>query len=125
MKLDRDPFIIIATKEEQDLILKQVICFDVGRELVYLLLSSLRLDLDNGCWFRKEDWSVYSSVKKIPAHRVSFWAFKGIKPAYNMQICHNCDRRGCINPDHLFQGSLGDNHQDALNKRRVFHIRIK
>lgn len=35
-----------------------------------------------------------------------------------MVVCHKCDNPPCINPDHLFVGTLSDNTQDMLQKFR-------
>lgn len=33
-------------------------------------------------------------------------------------VCHNCDNRLCINPKHLFLGSIWDNNDDRFQKGR-------
>lgn len=56
--------------------------------------------------------------KQLGSHRVSWMFNKGNIPK-NMQICHKCDNRSCVNPDHLFLGNAFDNMQDAYNKGRM------
>jgi hypothetical protein len=31
---------------------------------------------------------------------------------------HKCDNPACVNPDHIFEGTLSDNMQDCLRKKR-------
>ena len=52
------------------------------------------------------------------AHRASYEVHKGPIPE-GMLVCHHCDNRKCINPDHLFVGTVKDNVQDALAKGRL------
>jgi Pyruvate/2-oxoacid:ferredoxin oxidoreductase delta subunit len=121
MKLDRDPLIFQARSFEIELILKQ---FKIQDVRTLKLLNPLYIDLDNGCWFHNLDWSVYTTINKQRAHRLAWELWTGIKPPINREVCHNCDRRGCFCPDHLFLGTHGDNMQDARNKGRVFNIRL-
>jgi hypothetical protein len=56
--------------------------------------------------------------KVIDAHRISYELHNTVIPP-GMYVCHTCDNRKCVNPNHLFLGSAKDNHQDAVNKNRI------
>jgi hypothetical protein len=60
-----------------------------------------------------------SGVKRPEyAHRYSWKMANGEIPA-GMLICHRCDHRSCVRPDHLFVGTSRDNVMDAVGKGRM------
>src|SRR6266850_5925539 len=59
--------------------------------------------------------------KIIRAHRFS-WELHFGKIPKGMLICHHCDNRKCINPEHLFLGTIKDNARDCTLKGRRPHL---
>ena len=50
-------------------------------------------------------------------HRVSWWLARRIWPEIFF-ICHHCDNRLCVRPEHLFIGTAEDNVNDMDRKGR-------
>jgi hypothetical protein len=54
--------------------------------------------------------------RHLQAHRASWIAHHGPIPK-GLLVCHRCDVRTCINPDHLFLGTQKENMQDKVAKQ--------
>ena len=54
----------------------------------------------------------------VRAHHVSWKIYHGAWPKSAEIILHKCDNPPCVNPDHLFLGTLKDNSMDMMRKGR-------
>lgn len=72
-------------------------------------------------WLRGLSNRGYGKVTKdgkcTGAHRVSYEISKGKIPD-GLCVLHKCDNPACVNPHHLFLGTLSDNIQDSIKKGR-------
>lgn len=51
-------------------------------------------------------------------HQASWMVHRGSIPA-GLFVCHHCDVKVCINPDHLYLGTAAQNTQDATDRGRI------
>lgn len=79
---------------------------------------------ENDCWIfggsqaRNGYGRFYFRGKSWLAHRAAYVLWIG-KISAGMDICHKCDVRNCINPNHLFEGTRSDNMRDCASKGRT------
>ena len=53
------------------------------------------------------------------AHRTSFFAYNGSIDT-ELLVLHSCDNTGCVNPEHLRQGTHKDNTADMYERGREY-----
>ena len=79
----------------------------------------------NDCWLwvgSKRSGYGYFRVGKnrVGCHRW-IWEYYNGPIAIGMDICHKCNVRNCVNPNHLFVGTRKENMEDMVRKNRDSH----
>jgi hypothetical protein len=95
----------------------------VTEKLKYKILNNIIINRTNDCW----EWTrcldtkgyarIYDKCKPHRGSRISYLVFKG-KISDGMMVCHLCDNRKCVNPEHLWLGTNEDNMKDKMAKGR-------
>lgn len=59
-----------------------------------------------------------SRHKAVKAHRYSWEIFNGKPVPQGLVICHSCDNKLCVNPEHLRADTQAFNNQEAIERGR-------
>lgn len=79
---------------------------------------------EKGCWiwtaatFKNGYGRLLMGGRTSYAHLIA-WQLVGRTIPAGHKLCHTCDSRACVNPDHLFTGTRSDNMQDMISKGRA------
>lgn len=87
------------------------------------IMRRVEFDTNGGCWL----WTgglvagrygcMIVDGKMQLVHRVAFLCSGGSLPE-GVCACHKCDVPSCVNPSHIFAGTMRDNMRDASRKSR-------
>lgn len=82
------------------------------------------LPVESGCWEwqagrNEHGYGLFATRRsgRSRAHRVAYERFVGPIPE-GLHVLHTCDNPPCVNPAHLFLGTVKDNSKDMMRKGR-------
>ena len=96
-----------------------------GTPLIDKLLSKVIVNETTDCW----EWQgaknnigygmIRDEQKMRTTHRVSYEEHHNVKIPTGLCVCHTCDNPLCVNPDHLWLGTMKQNMDDMVAKGRA------
>ena len=91
----------------------------------FMFVNRVKKENNNGCWLWKAKPTPYGYGRIMVmgrsyfAHRFSWAIHKGAIPRDKI-LCHKCNIRLCVNPDHLYIGTYKDNYNDTLASGKLY-----
>lgn len=81
-----------------------------------------KVEKTDTCWLWKAakdryGYGHFRYDKIYTAHRFSYFLHFG-QPEIGKIVCHTCDVRNCVNPDHLYAGTHKTNSDDKISRGR-------
>lgn len=79
---------------------------------------------NDGCWdwTGRKNYKGYGVMKinrrNVQSHRFSYELHQKQEIPLGLLACHKCDNPACVNPDHIFIGTIQENNLDRDRKSR-------
>jgi len=99
---------------------------NISEKVVQRFWSKVDISMEDECWewkagFYRDGYGGFHILNKsFKAHRVAWMIIHGEIPD-GLCVCHKCDNKRCVNPEHLFLGTITDNNRDMVQKKRQNH----